>query len=134
MHVRVETKSIPIGEVLDHFESPIPTGWGSENVCLLIESVMVRIPIPGVYVDVSNDDAWEVLDGAERLEALRGFVFGCQRLLGLEFLTDHEGHSFSALPPYLQRRILETPIIVYAVQAGVPEEVKDSVKKRVRTS
>ena len=52
---------------------------------LLIESLMLRIPIPAFYFYENEDGKYQVIDGQQRLTTIKEFVYGEFRLTGLEY-------------------------------------------------
>ena len=61
--------------------------WKDEAQSRLIESILIRIPLPAFYMDATNEDRWLVVDGLQRLTTLKRFVIDQElRLKGLEFL------------------------------------------------
>lgn len=108
--------------------------WNDRNQARLIESLMLRIPIPAFYFDGTNDEKWLVVDGLQRLTAIRRFVIDQNlKLNNLEYLKEHEGKTFDELPRPLQRAIREADLVWYLIMPGTPENVKFDVFRRINT-
>lgn len=112
--------------------------WDDTAQSRLIESLLIRIPIPAFYFDARDDDKWVVVDGLQRLTILKRFLQAEQPkdelvLTNLEFLTEYNGKRAADLPRFMRRRIEETLVVLYLMQPGTPEEVKFNLFKRVNT-
>ena len=108
--------------------------WTEVARSRLVESLLLRVPLPAFYIDASTPDRWSVVDGLQRLAALDAFVnHDAFVLTGLEFLDHLEGKTFTELPRHFQRRILETKVTGHLIQEGTPEPVRTAIIRRIDT-
>lgn len=108
--------------------------WDDETKSQFIESLMLRIPIPPLYFDGTDDDCWLVIDGLQRLSTLKDFIIDkTLKLTGLEYFSDYNGCDYSSLPRSYVRRIDETQLSLYLLMPGTPFNIKFNIFKRINT-
>jgi hypothetical protein len=142
-NINVELRNPTISNVIDRFEnneihlSPPyqrkPNLWKPRQQSALIESILLKFPLPSFYFDVLEDGTWLVVDGLQRLSAIKNFILGQLKLSELEFLKELEGLGYTDLKREHQRRINETQLTAFFIQAGTPSAVKYNLFKRLNT-
>jgi hypothetical protein len=113
--------------------------WDTRRQSRLIESLLLRIPLPVLYAAEDDDERWEIVDGIQRLSTIARFIkpeiIGEAPLIlnGLEYLSDYEGKDFEGLAPRLKMRLRETELIIHLIRKGTPPEVKFNIFARINT-
>ena len=116
--------------------------WTETESSRLMESLILNIPIPTVYlsqdvdVDEEVDDdisRYSVIDGQQRLTAIYGFMTNTFQLEGLEVLELLNGLYYKDLPPFLIRRLEERTIKCLRIDSTVDPQVKFDIFERLNS-
>jgi hypothetical protein len=82
----------------------------------LIESVLIGIPIPTIYLCQEDDERYSVIDGQQRITSFVTYLSNAYPLTGLQELNELNGKKFKDLDKEIQRRLkkcsLETIVIL----------------------
>jgi hypothetical protein len=79
--------------------------WSTTQKSKLIESLLLNIPVPPVYLYESDAARYEVMDGQQRLNAVREFLAGDFALTSLNVLSPLNGIRYSRCPPRIKRTL-----------------------------
>ena len=93
--------------------------WPEDKQSKLIESVIMRIPLPVFYLAEDDEGRVVVVDGLQRLSTFDRFVKNNLKLRLVD-RSDLNGKSFSELPPKFQNRVEDCNHIFERVNGGVP--------------
>lgn len=108
--------------------------WSNKQMSRLIESILLKLPLPVFYFDVSNPEKWVIVDGLQRLSTIRRFFVDKNlKLNNLEFLTDLNGKTYDDLERNFQRTIDDTEFITYQIEGQTPKKVRYSIFNRINT-
>lgn len=106
--------------------------WNEIKQCRLIESSLMRIPLPVFYLAEQNDGRIVVVDGLQRLTTFKRFLNNEFPLRNLE-MQSLNGKRFQDLEAKHQNRVEDTNLILYLIDAKVPEKVKLDIFDRVNS-
>ncbi len=117
-----------------------PDLWSPTKMSRLIESLIIRLPIPPFYLAADErlpptaKHPLQVVDGLQRLSALKRFaVDRTLKLTGLSFLKDHDGKRFDQLDRPSQRALLRAQVTIYIIRPGTPKKVTYVLFERLNT-
>lgn len=105
--------------------------WSDLQRSELIESILLGIPIPMLYLFEDELGEKHIIDGKQRLTALRDYMYGEFTLSKLKLLPDYIGMSFDKLPPILQAKIEDCQLQTYVVKPPTPDNVKFYIFDRI---
>lgn len=117
--------------------------WNLKRKARLIESILLRIPLPSFYFSEGIDGSYSVVDGLQRLCAIFHFiqpdllnrVTGAKlialQLCELQYLKELNGKNYTELDRKFQRRISELEITANIIRANTPPAVKFNVFARL---
>lgn len=107
--------------------------WRSEQKSRLIESILLKIPLPVIYLAESEDGKCIVIDGQQRLMSIYDFRNGAYRLRKMNAFPELAGKKFSELDEELIDRIDNTGIHVVTFSNRCDPELKFNVFERLNT-
>ncbi|MBK8153854.1 MAG: DUF262 domain-containing protein [Saprospiraceae bacterium] len=84
--------------------------WDIKKRSLLIESLLLNIPIPPIFLFEIEYGQYEVVDGRQRLETLKDYLDNLFPLKNLTFWKELNGKRFKELPVIIQRGLLRRTI------------------------
>lgn len=105
--------------------------WDNKKSSLLIESILLNVPIPVIYVSQDEEDRWVVIDGLQRLNTLRRFYDNEFKLTGLEVLPELNKLQFSTLNPKAKRMFNNGIIRIISILAESHPEIKYDIFERL---
>lgn len=105
--------------------------WKDYQQSRLIESLLLRIPLPVFYLSEDEEGLYQVVDGLQRLTTIHLFFKNKLKLKGLEYLEDCENKTFETLQPKYQRRIEDTQLSFNVIAPTTPISVKFEIFKRI---
>lgn len=146
--IRVDVKPISVGQMvtmLNDENNRVPQInldpdfqrrqiWNErKRKSLLIESLMLRIPLPVFYVYEDEESRWHVVDGLQRMSTINDFIKGKFYLSDLQYLKHLNGKKFDKLDQKYVNRIETTTLTINVIDATTPPQVKYDIFRRINT-
>ncbi|MFB7047842.1 DUF262 domain-containing protein [Streptomyces microflavus] len=113
--------------------------WSESQKSRLIESFIMNVPVPPIFLYEYDFNRYEVMDGLQRLTAIKEFYTNAFAFSGLEYWTELEGMTYSQLPSRIRdgisRRYLSSIVLLKETSHGDedPERLKRFVFGRINT-
>lgn len=113
--------------------------WKIEQASKLIESFLMGLPVPQVFLYVNDQDQLEVIDGQQRLMSVKYFLAGLFgeeddkgrkqifKLKDLAERSEYNGKTFNDLSPRDQRKLRNSTLRAINIKQLKPSRRNDSV-------
>jgi uncharacterized protein DUF262 len=105
--------------------------WDNKRASMLIESIILNVPIPVIYVAQEDDDSWTVIDGLQRLNSIKRYFDRDYKLSGLEILTELNKSDVKSLNPKALRVLKNGLLRIIVIANDSHEEIKYDVFMRL---
>ena len=136
---RVDHFDIVISEYINRYNSKLlildppyqrQFRWDIEKQSALIESILIGIPLPPIFVFSNKNFEWEIIDGLQRTKTLVNFLNSiidnlkekteAQKLTGCSILTELNGKTLDELPQTIVNSIKN-----YRIRIELVEDIDD---------
>ncbi len=112
--------------------------WKQKQKSCFIESVLMGLPLPPIYLKKDSDTRYIVVDGLQRTSTLRDFMDGKLRLSGLEpegknVLEGATVETLDDIKAGLRARLEDRKMLMYVMEPSVPMAVVYDVFNRINT-
>jgi Protein of unknown function DUF262 len=108
--------------------------WRPAKQSALIESFILNVPVPPVYLSEDDFGKYSVIDGKQRITAIRDFLSGDLKLAKLTRFKELEGSRYANLPTQIQNALSVRPYIrVITLLKQTDPQLKYEVFLRLNT-
>lgn len=105
--------------------------WDEIRQSRFIESVLLGLPIPLIFVAENESSVWEIVDGSQRIRTLNAFITNELVLQGLEKLNTLNGFRYSDMEPSRQGKFSDLPIRMIVLTEEATDDVKKDMFERI---
>lgn len=111
--------------------------WDDTRQSRLIESILLGLPLPSIYLSQYKDGRLTIVDGLQRIMTIRRFLNNQLKLSNLEYLEECNGKSYTQLKevfsPLRLRRFGQTQIMCFVIDYRSPNKLKFDLFRRLNT-
>lgn len=113
--------------------------WSANQKSQLVESILLELPVPQIFVIENQDGVFELIDGLQRVSSVIQFIepstLGYEQLVlsGCSLIPGLNGKSFSELPLSLRLRIKRSPIRMVVIKKQSRGFLRYEMFKRLNT-
>lgn len=105
--------------------------WDEKRQSKYIESIVLGLPIPLMFLAENQEGRLEIVDGSQRIRTLAAFISDNLTISGLQKLTNLNNMKFSQLSLGRQRKIKNTPLKTIVLRNNTTEEIKNDIFERI---
>ena len=107
--------------------------WRGKRPSMLIESLLMQIPIPVIFLAKTDVETYEVIDGVQRLTTAFNFVNNKFALTGMTVFRDFNGKRFRDLPDQARSQIEDAAIAAFILSERTSQDMLFTIFERINT-
>lgn len=113
--------------------------WSNEQRSRLIESIIIGLPIPPIFLIETEHGILELIDGLQRTSSVLQFMdetsLGLDKLtlVGCDLIEELNGKAFEDLDTFIRMKIKRTPIRAVIISKSNDDFIKYEMFKRLNT-
>lgn len=143
--VKFTVAEYPISVYVERFEDDV-TGrffvpeyqrnlaWHPRQQSAFIESLLVGLPIPFLFFYQSPDGRMEIVDGSQRMRAMRAFLKEGLRLTDLVMLPELNGFTYEDLPQDRRNKLEDVAIRTIVLDGSTDASTRAEMFARINKS
>ena len=108
--------------------------WEDSDKNRFIESILLGLPIPFMFFSDTDDGRCEIIDGAQRTQALEEFMQNDLILNNLKKLTELNGFTYNDLPEYFKRKFNKTTMRIIVLSDETTMDIRKEIFNRINTT
>ncbi|RZD19580.1 MAG: DUF262 domain-containing protein [Candidatus Acididesulfobacter diazotrophicus] len=105
--------------------------WDDKTASLLIESILMNVPIPPIYVSEEEDGTWNVIDGLQRVNTFKRFINNEFKLRGLEAFPQLNKSNYKTLNPKAKNILDDGNLRIIVITQDSNPEMKYDIFMRL---
>lgn len=113
--------------------------WSDEQRSRLVESVLLRLPIPPIFFIENEDGRYELIDGLQRVSSMAQFIEANViekeplRLVGCDIVPELNGQTFNQLPLTLRLQLKRSAVRALIIKRQSRDFLRYEMFKRLNT-
>lgn len=107
--------------------------WHPDQKSQFIESIILNIPLPPIYLYQDNKGKYILVDGLQRTTTIRDFYNNSFELSGLRALPIFNGLYFNQIKEDIQTRIEDKKLLIYVIKPSMPLYIVYDIFNRINT-
>lgn len=140
--VRFDTRDFPVETIVSRFKNDkffIPPYqrefvWDDNDQSAFVESVIMGLPIPMMFLAEDEEGTHEIVDGAQRIQTLVAFIENDLVLTGLTKLDTLNGFRFADLPETQQNKLTSRALRLVILDQETTDEYRQDLFNRINKS
>lgn len=108
--------------------------WNDSDKNRFVESILLGLPIPLMFFSDTEDGRCEIIDGAQRTQAMEEFMSGDLILSDLKKLTSLNGFSYDEVPAYFRKKFDKTNMRIIVLSDDTSLDIRQEIFNRINTT